>query len=390
MSKKEQPFKPQADSRSVRIRKSYYTFSKEYPDQPVALTEKRKKTGTGKRVLRICLLVFCFLILAGASFFVTDVLLRISEKPVSEDETAVTPAVETNLIDLKALSVSPETLSSKSKVRACIRQLKRKDCNSVVIDFKTDEGFLTYTSAEMLAIRANCNQYETAAVREALSLFQKEQIQVIAGVHCFNDEQIARYDPKIAVKYLGTDVVWLDASEESGGKPWLDPYQTKVRAYLKAVISEISALGVNGILLKDFSFPVGEATDTATFSGDEDSTPRNRLLKNLMRSIKSSLPESCALLLTVDADDMAGNAEKFNGSIFPNDCDGVVCNTAKRPQEVILDKEDGYATAISLYHTLIGETNNSAFILEIPKSEASNAYLRALSRNGYSAYIIDR
>ncbi len=390
MSNKDQPFHPRADAPKVQVRRSYYSFSKNYPKQEIELAEKKKTSGKSKRALRVVILSLCFILIVCLSFFVTDLALRISEKPAADDDAAVTPTVETDLLNMKALSVPYETLSDKRKVRACIRQLERKDCNSVVIDFKTDEGFLTYTSAQLAALRGNNNLYETKTTREALLLFQKAQVQVIAGVHCFHDLRLVQYDPSLGVRYLGTDVLWLDAPEEEGGQPWLDPYQTKVRAYLKAVIQEIAALGVNGILLKDYFFPVGESTETATFAGDETARSKNRLLKNLITSVKTGLPESCALLLSVDANDMSGNTEKYNGSIFPNDCDGIVCCTARRPAEIVLDRDDGYSKIISFYHNVIGESNNAAFLLEIPKDEANAAYLRTLSRNGYSAYIIDR
>ena len=390
MSRKDQPFLPRADSPEARIRKSYYSFSKDYPKQEIELAQKKKPKGKAKRFFRVIVFTVVFLFLTCLSFFAADLMLRIAEKPVSEEQNVLIPTVETELTNAKALCFSPETLSDKQKVRSCIRQLKRKDCNSVVIDFKTVDGCLVFSSSELYAIRANSNLYDTKTVRASLSLFQKAQIQVIAGVHCFDDPKLVKYDPSLAVKYLGTDVLWLNAPEEEGGKPWLDPYQTKVRAYLKAVIREISALGVNAILLKDFTFPVGESTDTATYIGDVTTRPRNRLLKNLIASIKAELPESCALLLSVNADDMNGNSEKFDGSIFPNDCDGIVCNTSSRPSEIVLDREDGYAKVISYYNSVIGASNNASFLLEIPKSEASAAYLRALSRNGYSAYVIDR
>lgn len=390
MSKTNQPFNPQADSPTVRVRKSYYSFSKTYPKQGIALEEKRKPKKKSTAIIRAGILIVCFVVLLGVSFFVTDVFLRISEKPITEEEGALIPNVETDLTNVKALSVSYDVLSETGKTRACIRQLRRKDCNSVVIDFKTDEGYLAYTSSELYAIRTNSNLYDTKNTRAALTLFEKEGIQVFAGIHCFDDMNLAQYDPSTAVKYLGTDVLWLTAPEEEGGKPWLDPFQTKVRAYLKNVIQEIASLGVNGIILKSYAFPVGQAVETATFAGDESSQTHNQLLKKLIRSIKLSLHETCALLLNVDANDMSGNAEKYDGSIFPNDCDGIICNTAVRPAEIILDREDGYSKIISYYHNVIGESNNAAFLLEIPKAEASNAYLRALSRNGYSAYIIDR
>ncbi|MBQ7598646.1 MAG: hypothetical protein IJU56_08705 [Clostridia bacterium] len=389
MSQKDQPFEPKADTASSRVRRSYYSFSKEYPHQAFTLEKTKKKTRSGKRVLRIMLLIACFLAVSCISFFAVDFALRISEKPANEQAPVLTPTVNTDLSNLKALSVSHEVLSGKREARACIRKLNRNDCNAVVIDFKTAEGNLAYTSAELFAIQNNRNLYDSDTVREVLELFQRANIQVIAGVHCFNDHALASFEPSLAVKYLGTDVTWFDADEENGGKAWVNPYATKGRAYLKAVISEIASFGVNGILLKNLSFPVGEAVDTASFPGEEASVKRNKLLKNLIHSIKGSLPETCALLLSVDANDIAGSETRFDGSIFPNECDAVLCNTAIRPQTVTLNKEDGYMDALLYFNELFSETTNEAFVLEIPKNEASANYLRTLSRNGYAAVVID-
>ena len=389
MSKREQPFIPRADRKQPQVRRSHYSFSKKYPNRQFEIETKTRKKKDAGHVLRICISVFCFVLLVSAAFFATDILLRISEKPDATREDSLTPNVSTELSDVRALSVSYEVLESKRSVKACIRRLKRNDCNAVVVDFKTASGLLTYSSAELLAIQANCNLYETPAARDALALFQKADMQVFAGVHCFRDPRIAAYDPEIAVKYLDTDVSWLDAPEENGGVPWVNPYATKGRAYLKAVIAEISALGVNGIVLQDLAFPAGDAANAATFPGEETGVKRNKLLKNLIHSIKAGLPDDCALILRVDALDIPGSRERFGGSIFPNECDGVLCNTANRPAEVLLNEEENYVSAINLYHSLVSEADAASFWLEIPKNEAKSAYLRAVSRNGYASYVID-
>ena len=389
MSKKDQPFEPKADTASTRVRRSYYSFSKSYPHQTFVLEKAKKKNLPPKRLLRVCILIICFLAVSCVSFLAVDFALRISEKPVSGDSPVLTLTVATDLTNIKALSVSHEVLSGKREARACIRKLRRNDCNAVVIDFKTEDGSLAYTSSELFAIQGNRNLYDSDTVRDVLALFQKENIQVIAGVHCFNDAALASFEPTLAVKYLGTDVTWFDADEENGGKPWVNPYATKGRAYLKAVISEIASFGVNGILLKNLSFPVGEAVDTASFPGEEASVKRNKLLKNLIHAVKGSLPETCALLLSVNADEIAGSEARFDGSIFPNECDAVLCNMTNRPQAVTLNKDDGYIDTLVYINELFSMTTNDAFVLEIPKSEASANYLRTLSRNGYTAIVID-
>ena len=390
VTKNDRPFEPKADRSDVRVRKSYYTFSKEYPHQQFELESRRNKRKDTKRVLRICLLTVCFLAIVSFAFFGTDLVLRISEKPFVESPQTPTSAVSTDLTLVKALYVPNDALSGKRQAKKAIRLLQRNDCNSVVIDFKTDDGHLAYSSAQLAAIQANFCLYETDEVREALALFQKANIQVFAGVHCFNDPMFAAAEPNAAVKFLGTDVLWLDSSDESSGKPWVNPYATAGRAYLKAVISEISALGVNGIVLKNLSFPVGDATDTASFPGEETGVKRNKLLKNLIHSIKGELPETCALLISVDANDIYGNKTKFDGSVFPNECDGVLCDTSKRASDVIIGRDDDFTGAIAYYNDLIGGTNNGAFLLEIPHNEADAKYLRALSRNGYSAFVVDQ
>ena len=389
MAKKEQTFQPKADQPTVQVRRSYYSFSKEYPHRQITLEKKRKKPWSFNRALRITLCVLCFALIAAVSFFATDLALRISEKDPSDEQSIQTPDIAADLSHLQGMYVSHDVLKDKRSVKACIRRLKRSDCNSVLIDFKTADGLLVYSSAELLAIQADCCLYDTQTINDALSLFKKAGIQVFAGVHCFNDARIAAFEPALAVKYLDTDVSWLDALEENGGLPWVNPYATKARAYLKGLIAEIAALGVNGIVLKNLSFPVGEATDTASFPGEDASVKRNKLLKNLIHSVRADLPETCALLLSVDANDIAGNNMRYDGSIFPNECNGILCNTANRPQDVMINSDDNYASAIGLYHTLIGETNNSAFVLEIPQNEADAAYLRALSRNGYASVFVD-
>ena len=233
------PFKNKSPygNHNPRVRKSYYTFSKEYPAGNIPLERrsyKRLQSQARKKNLFICLCI----VLLGFSFFSVRLLLDISHKAppepdASQSETAAAES-EPLLVSkgFRALYMPYEHLGDTAYIRSFIGELEKKDCNGVVIDFKAENGKLCYSSLNSYAIGARCAIYDNNTVREALSIFKKAGITVAARVFCFLDNTLPAHCPELAVKYMDTDVNWIDTTAEGDGKTWLNPCSKKALYYL--------------------------------------------------------------------------------------------------------------------------------------------------------------
>ena len=223
------PFKrkksPYKITDKVRVRKSYYTFSEAYPADRFQIN-RRKKIQSKRRKMNLAFSLVAFVILVIASFFLMSVSLNISNAPI--DSPSAETEVDTSAIEklkesgVKALYMPAGRLSDKEYVKGFVREVQKKNGNSVVIDFKSASGKLYYTSFQDYAILGRCNMFDNDTVRKSIDIFINNGITVIARIFCFEDPAVSEAFPDIAVKYLDTDVNWRDTQKEGSGG-WLNP-----------------------------------------------------------------------------------------------------------------------------------------------------------------------
>ena len=217
----------------LRVRKSYYTFTREYPKYIEVEKTGRRITVSTLKTAAVRLAIF--LLIASVSFFCVKLAINISYAPITEEnETVQELSFNEKIISqgVKALYMPQEKMGDEEYVEDFIKKLKKKNCNSVVIDFKTAEGRLSYTSMNETAIAASAAVYDNDTARWVIDAFKDEGIAVIARIYCFSDSRAAAADSDIAVKYMSTDVNWRDGSDENGGISWLNPYSKTTKAYI--------------------------------------------------------------------------------------------------------------------------------------------------------------
>ncbi|MGN1418661.1 MAG: putative glycoside hydrolase [Acutalibacteraceae bacterium] len=396
-------FKKPADKHSilkknkVRVKNSYYTFSKEYPVGSIGKQRRSSRKRNGKKhFFRTLAAVCCFLIIAFAAYFVTELCIKISYKDISPETTSAQNEEADNAGTLltkdgvRAFVLPADKIADTQYVKKLIRLIQKRDCNSVVIDFKTQSGKLAYSSSVETAMVAKCALYDNETVRKTLSLFQNKRINVIAGIYCFEDNLIASSNEDLAVKYMNSDVTWLDAMNEENGKAWLNPYSKEAQNYIKQIIEEVSSFGVKGFILKSVSFPTGGATETAGYPGEKKKSERNKTLLSFIESVKTDLPSDCFLLVSQTAQDTEnGNDDSLFGSLNACNADGLCIDTKQRPSGYVIDKKTKFSSILSLFSKLKGELSQTQeFVPAISADEYTTRYLHAITKNGYKSFIV--
>jgi len=376
----------------VIVRNSYYTFSREYPaGQLSTFRSHRHRRNGARRAGRVLLFVLLFCVVFAASFFAVDLGLKISGRPIASqpDNAAAANAdgEKTTLLtdgsELQALCLAPQTIRDRASVKESIRQLKKRDCNSVILDFKTQDGRLLFASLQQPALLAGSSMFSNETVRNAIKQYQNASIHVFARVYCFEDPMIASLDPAYAVTYMNTQVLWRDKKEDAGGKPWLNPYSAGARKYLLGVLEELSAFHLGGVILESVCFPSGDNLSSAYFAGESGGASRSGVLKRFLNKAAAVVPDDRFLLVGVSADELQyGSDEKYDGFMTNDNIDGVYLHTKGRVDPAT--KYADYLQQINNYVLL--ESNlpeGQKLLLEIPQEEYSRAYVRTLRRNGF-------
>lgn len=282
-----------------------------------------------------------------------------------------------------------EKLSDENYLEDFIKQVKKKNCNSVVIDFKTREGRLSYSSMNENAIIGACAVHDNDTVRQAIDIFTQEDIAVIARIFCFSDDRVATANSDVAVKYMNTEVNWLDGSDDKGGKAWLNPYSKSVRNYIADVAKEVSNLGVGIFILESLQYPGGDNISSATYPGEKNQSSRNVMLKNTLSQVKNAVGDNALVILSQSATDaMSGNENIYFGTMSDAAYYALAVNTAERPLGVAVDKKTDYISVLSMYSSISGRFAGKTIIPIIDTEEYSRSYLRAMKKSGFESYIL--
>lgn len=375
----------------LRVRKSYYTFTREYPQGFVRIERSRRRISK-KQIRKAALYALCFVLLAGLSYFALSLGLEIAYKPIDENLQGQMQSSYTELLTengVKALYVPYNRLGDEEYLQDTVKQVRRKNANSVVIDFKTRQGKLVYSSLQENAVKGKCALYDNDTVRGALDIFEGAEIAVIARIYCFEDRAVANSAPELAVKYMNTDVNWLDGKDEKGGSPWLNPYSKQVRSYLAGIAGEISSFGVSAIMLESLQFPDGENTSGATYPGERSADRRNAALKNTLNEIKAALPENALVIFSQSANDaVGGNDSIYFGSMADISVYGVAVDTRERPLSIAVDKKSDYVSILSMYSAVQTQYQGKKLIPIIDMQEYSYSYIRKMKKTGIDSFIL--
>lgn len=391
--KKKEPFPRNA---KPRVKNSYYTFSKEYPASKIIKTKhvKRKKERVSS-ALHIVLAIFCFLLITAISFFTVSVGLNISNKPTdataslsSQPKTAVESILETDVF--RALYMPDDILNNKKELSSFIRKIKRRDCNSVVIDFKTESGKTLYSSQNETAIFGRCAIYDNETVRNALEQFRDNDINVVARYFCFKDSIAGVTEPDFAVKYKDTDVLWLDELSEGKGKTWLNPYSDGAVNYLLDLLNETVSFGINGVIIESVSYPDAEDISTAGFPGEKNANKRNETLLGFIEKVRATVPSGCFVLVgETCADAFDGNETLYSGTLNKSAANGICAYTTVRPESYVIDKKSHYSSLMSLLSGIGQKQGSGDFLVPvIGYDDYTRRYVRTLEESGFNNYII--
>ncbi len=374
----------------VRVRKSYYTFSEEYPVDRFQIS-RRKRLYSKRKKMSLVFSALLFAVLLVASYFVMDIALNISNAPIKmpADKTQVDTSVVKSLKEdgIRALYMPSDKLSDKEYVKDFVREVRRKNGNSVVIDFKSADGKLSYTSMENYAIIGKCNLFDNDTVRKAIDIFTSKDITVIARIFCFEDPAVAEAFPAIAVKYMNTDVNWRDNTTENMGG-WLNPVSKRAKNYLYGIIEELYAMNIRGFMLESVQFPDG-GKSSATYPGEKESSKRNEVLKTFVETVRKKLPKDALLIVSESATDASeGNDGIYFGSMSDISADAVAADTRERNPEILIERKEKYSSVLSMYGEIGKRFSKKTIIPIISMDEYSRSYIRTMRKNGYTSYIL--
>ena len=199
-----------------------------------------------------------------------------------EATTAPTPVPKVDQGSWAFASLSG--FSSPEKMAETARQYQENGVHYVVIPLKDSTGYLYYPSTLPDASKSvAATTIDAAAAAAAL---REAGLEPVASLCAFQDPIAPYTNRDMGIHYQNTEYFWLDAEQEAGGKPWLDPWSEAAVNYVAGVISEVKAMGFNTILLSGVQYP-SYATSSCGYAGGGTATASH--LAELLKSWNDTL-----------------------------------------------------------------------------------------------------
>jgi hypothetical protein len=149
---------------------------------------------------------------------------------------------------VRGVYINPYQANQEEYLQAIFEQADSGLINAIVVDFKSDYGFLAYGSDLELAKKINSikKHFDASYLVENAA---KHNLKLIARIVCFRDNYLARHK-KSGIRNDSGEL-WLD----NKGMSWTNPYDEKVHDYLIAITKEIVEKGIESIAYDYIRFP---------------------------------------------------------------------------------------------------------------------------------------
>ena len=141
-------------------------------------------------------------------------------------------------------------LTSEARVRELIDLVDRTELNAIVVDVKSDRGWLAYASEVEEAQHSRAYNPAVMEIGTFLELCREKGIYTIARLVLFKDPWLAATYPEWAVR-SDDGQVWTDGE----GSAWADPFRKEVQDYNIAIAKEVAALGFDELQFDYLRFP---------------------------------------------------------------------------------------------------------------------------------------
>lgn len=362
--------------------KGYYGFSKKYPsrrgERPIHETPKAKKRERAKKllvgVLLVCLFVFTFVF---ARF-----CYNLSTRPLPQENDSSAPVITAdNLGTVRATYIDNQHLGEITDLAKALDEAKINGFNAVMLDFKTREGVLAYSS-DLLSYSSEINLIDEIIIEK----IKAEGFIIIGRIFCFEDAVAPQRLNAFVYENKEKTEIWFDAPAINDGRVWLDPTNARSTNYLCSVIAEVCTLGADCIYLQSVEFP--QAKDGAKPVYTENDTTLNRNLV-LMQFIEKAVESAGTkpVILGIDLDGATdGSQEKWGGNLF--DTWAHICSPILLPPE-----NSSYIEFIENNYIVLNNKalNNFSTIKVIPtvQNQPDDAeFYEKLSSSKAESYII--
>lgn len=225
-------------------------------------------TGSGEESAAAKQLAIAYLnSAAGQTIIQPDSTLAGGKKPSTTDAGPIKQDPQTDTPPIKGIYVTAHSAGG-ARMETLLKLLDDTDLNSMVIDIKDDNGYITYPTTTPELQEVGASKKYIRDIDQMMITLKQHKIYPIARIVVFKDTVLARKQPELS--FLHQDgTIWKNGRGES----FVNPYRKEVWDYNIAVAKEAARLGFKEIQFDYVRFPEGFEKKAAslTFSKTEQS-----------------------------------------------------------------------------------------------------------------------
>ncbi len=181
-------------------------------------------------------------------------------------------------VTAKGLYISSNYLVSKFD--KAVELVDGTELNAVVIDVKTEDGYITFKMESDTAREIGALTDSIPDINKTLKKLKDKGIYVIARIVSMMDPKLAKNRPELAVtKKDGT------LFKDNAGKTWLNPFKQGVWDYLLEISKECVKAGFDEINFDYIRFSTGKGMNDVDFSKDAGDRTRIDAITDGIRMI---------------------------------------------------------------------------------------------------------
>ncbi|NIK77319.1 hypothetical protein FHS15_002455 [Paenibacillus castaneae] len=209
-----------------------------------------------------------------------------SDSDVKKDPQPDTP-------EIKGIYVTAHSAGG-ARMESLLKLLDDTELNSMVIDIKDDNGYITYptTTPELLEVGASKKYIND--IGALMTTLKNHNIYPIARIVVFKDTVLARKQPELS--FLHQDgTIWKNGRGES----FVNPYRKEVWDYNIAVAKEAAKIGFKEIQFDYVRFPEGFDTKAASLTFNKTEQARVDVVSGFVKYAREQL-EPLGVRVSVD------------------------------------------------------------------------------------------
>jgi len=172
-----------------------------------------------------------------------------------------------------------------SGMEGIIAMIKETELNTVVIDMKDYTGKVAFDTDVNLVDTLDLEEIRINDFRGLVQRLHQENIYVIVRISVFQDPELAKKRPDLALKNKYTGGIWKD----NRGLGWMDPASRTVWRYIVSLAQEAANYGVDEVNFDYIRFPSDGKLSSISYPFWDGETPKYEIIRRFYRYLYSGM-----------------------------------------------------------------------------------------------------